>query len=85
MGLVSACGMSHRTSGTVKTDNEVKATVSIDYPICNRADWSYDQIMHCIELCTKYKVEVAGDEKVVDILDMINEQAQEPEQIQGGI
>jgi hypothetical protein len=85
LGLIPACGVQHRASGTVKTDSDVKAEVAITYPICDRPDWSYDQIMRCIELCTNYKIEVAGDEKVIDILDMVNEQAQEPEQIQGEI
>jgi protein involved in sex pheromone biosynthesis len=71
----SACSVNQKASGTVKTENKVNADVNVivDFPICNRQDWNYDQVMHCIDLCNEYEIKATTDENFGKVLEVMKE------------
>jgi hypothetical protein len=54
------------------TNNTV--VVEISYPICDREDWTFEQIVYCIDLMNEYTIKAEGDQSGIQkIIDLTNE------------
>jgi hypothetical protein len=88
--FAASCGVKHKVTGTAKTESEVRATVAITFPQCDRPAEPLSEVTKCIEACMRATVTVNGDEKTIELLKDLQaldkqEEAAEPEQIQGGV
>lgn len=86
LGCISmvSCGVNHKASGTVKTEAEVRGTVAVTFPQCDRPTEPLTLVIECIKAATQFTVKVEGDPKVVDLLkdlNTLNEQQDKDESI----
>jgi hypothetical protein len=63
---LTSCGVTYREEGTSRKEYIVQIT----YPLCDRPDWSYEQVMGCIEKCTTIVI----DGKIYDVKSLIEGQ-----------
>lgn len=86
--MACACRVNHNMGGEVETENKVTARVEVDYPICAaHPEWTYEQIIKCIEVCSQYTIKIESDEELQELLGQVasEEQVISPENILGGI
>ncbi len=90
IAVLTGCGVKHKVTGTARTESEVRATVAITFPQCDRPDEPLSEVTKCIKACMKATVAIEGDTDTIELLKELQEldkkeEATEPEQIQGGI
>ncbi len=72
--LTSSCAINHRMSGEVDTSNDVNAKISITFPLCaDHPEWTFEQLIECINACNKLAVEIRTNDELVQYLDALKE------------
>lgn len=76
---ISTCYVTHRVKGTVKSENKVDAQIIINYPLCDRKDWTYEQVTTCVDICNDYRATIGADPKLLELLNELLAKISDPD------